>query len=148
LITGFFHPEAVKEIDRQFSGEAVIKEYNIIINGSDLSGYFIVIHAAKQGKNFLIIDERTSPGYEIMVKRKLWLNKEGINQFNTELMQLFSLHGEKQELHNEKGTGPNGSLFDVELLLFAGSIRKGMLRNLLLNKFHVLLITEVWYCFR
>ncbi|MFO8233840.1 MAG: FAD-dependent oxidoreductase [Bacteroidales bacterium] len=144
LTPGFFHPKAVKEeIDRQFSGKPSIEEYDIVINGAGLSGYFAAIHAAKQGKNVLIVDKRTSPGYEITAKRKLWLNKEGINQFNSELTQLFFPQDEKQEIHNDSGTGPNGSLFGDELLLFAGSIRKGLLRNLLLNKVHVLLMTDV-----
>ncbi|MFW5944984.1 MAG: FAD-dependent oxidoreductase [Bacteroidota bacterium] len=144
LTPGSFYPKAVKEeIDRQFSGKASLDEYDIVINGAGLSGYFAAIHAAKQGKNVLVVDKRTSPGYEITAKRKLWLNKKGIDQFDSELTQLFFPKDEKQEMHNKSGSGPNGSLFDDELLLFAGSIRKGMLRNLLLNKVHVLLMTDV-----
>ncbi|MBS3772339.1 MAG: FAD-dependent oxidoreductase, partial [Bacteroidales bacterium] len=120
LTPGYFYPKAVKEeIDRQFSGKPSIEEYDIVINGAGLSGYFAAIHAAKQGKNVLVVDKRTSPGYEITAKRKLWLNKKGIDQFDSELTQLFFPKDEKQEIHNKSGSGPNGSLFDDELLLFA-----------------------------
>ncbi len=143
LTPGCLNEQIKKEIGRQFSGQKDFDAYDMVINGAGLSGYFAAIYAAQQGKRVLVVDKRTSPGYEITAKRKLWLNSDGLDRFTPELKQLFFPENEKVEIHNDSGSGPNGSQFGDELLLFAGSIRKGMLRNLLVHKVHVLLMTEV-----
>ncbi len=140
---GFLNFQLLSEINEQFSGKNQFDEYDIIINGAGLSGYFAALTAAKQGKKILIVDKRTSPGFEITAKKKLWLKADGLDLFTPEMTQLFFPTDEKPEVHNSSGKGPNGSLFGDELLLFAGSIRKGMVRNLLLNQVHLLLMTDV-----
>lgn len=132
-----------KEIGRQFSGKKDFEEYDIVINGAGLSGYFAAIYAAQQGKRVLVVEKRTSPGYEIAAKRRLWLESEGLDQFTPGLTQLFFPENETAEIYRDGGSGPTGSLFGDELLLFAGSIRKGMLRNLLVHQVHILLMTDV-----
>ena len=45
-----------KEIMPQFTGESAVDEYDVIINGAGLAGYFAAIEAANQGKSVLIVD--------------------------------------------------------------------------------------------
>ncbi|HYH57083.1 MAG TPA: FAD-dependent oxidoreductase, partial [Anseongella sp.] len=143
LAPGLLNTQAMAEINRQFSGESDFDEYDLVVNGAGLSGYFAAVHAAQKGKKVLIVDKRTSPGYDIAAKSKLWLGAEGVEDLRPELLRLFLPDGEKQEMKNTAGTGPGGSRFGDEILLFSGSLRKGLLRNLLVNKVHVLLMTDV-----
>lgn len=131
------------EINRQFSGDPAFSSYDLIINGAGLSGYFAAVHAAKLGKKVLVIEKRTSPGFEITAKKKLWLGKSGFEKWNGELINLFFNPEELTEIHTTSGTGKYKSEFGDELLLFSGSVRKTMLRNLLVNEVHVLLMTDV-----
>ncbi|WP_236980988.1 FAD-dependent oxidoreductase [Membranihabitans maritimus] len=140
---GLINERIFQEINRQFLGKGDFNEYDLIINGAGLAGYFAAVEASKKGKKVLVVDKRTSPGYDIWAKKKLWLGSSGVDQFDDDLNQLFFPEGELQEILHSSDNGPNGSLFDDELALFAGSIRKGILRNLLLNKVHVLLMTDV-----
>jgi len=140
---GFISYLLEKEINSQFSNDATIDQYDLVINGAGLSGYFAAIEASKQGKSVLLVEKRTSPGYEITAKRKLWIGTEGFDSLSKELKRMLLPDGEKDEIFNGEGSGVNGSEFDDELLLFAGSIKKGMLRNLLQQKIHILLMTDV-----
>lgn len=143
IAPGFINTQAFAEINQQFSGKDTFDEYDVVINGAGLSGYFAAIHAAKRGKKVLIVEKRTSPGFDMAAKGKLWLGVEGIDNLRTDLAQLFFPSEEKQEAKNKGGKGPGESQYGDELLLFSGSIRKGLLRNLLANKVHVLLMTDV-----
>jgi len=144
LITpGILNLQACSEINNQFSGGVTFNEYDVVINGAGLAGYFAAVHAAKKGKKVLIVDKRTFPGYEITAKRKLWLGEDGIKDFRTDLMQLFLPGDERHEIGNLKADEPGISRFGDEVLLFAGSVKKEMLRSLLINKIHILLMTDV-----
>lgn len=144
LITpGLLNRQAFAEINRQFSGKADFDAYDIVINGAGLGGYFAAMEASRQNKRVLVVERRTSPGYDVFAKGKLWIGATGVEKFTTELNQLFFPEGERQEMKNTGGRGPGRSQFDDEVLLFSGSIRKGLLRNLLINKVHVLLMTDV-----
>lgn len=134
---------ALLEINQQFSGSPSFEQYDLVINGAGLAGYFAALSAAKSGKRVLVVEKRTSPGYEISAKKKLWLGSEGLDNLPQELIQLFLPEGEVQEINNSGGSGINSSIFGDEILLFSGSIRKGMLRNLLINNVHVLLMTDI-----
>src|SRR5690606_24149664 len=143
LAPGMFNMQAMAEINRQFSGKSNFDEYDVVINGAGLSGYFAAVHAAKKGKKVLIVDKRTSPGYEIAAKGKLWMGAEGVNDLRPDLVSLFFPGQEEQEIKNQGGKGLGKSQFGDELLLFSGSVRKGLLRNLLVNEVHVFLMTDV-----
>ena len=143
LAPGLFNMQAMAEINRQFSGKSNFEEYDIVINGAGLAGYFAAVHAAEKGKKVLIVEKRTSPGYEIAAKGKLWMGAEGLKDFRLELATLFFPEEEKQEAKNSTGNGDGPDRYGDEMLLFSGSIRKGMLRNLLMSKVHVLLMTDV-----
>lgn len=143
MTSGLLDSKAFAEINRQFSGKADFDAYDVVINGAGLSGYFAALEAAKQNKKVLVVERRTSPGFEIAAKGKLWLDVNGLDKFNAELVQLFFPEGERQEMKNTGGKGPGSSQFGEDALLFSGSIRKGLLRNLLINKVHVLLMTDV-----
>ncbi len=143
MAPGFLNFKLLSEINEQFSGNNRLDEYDLVINGAGLSGYFAAIEATKKGMNVLIVDKRPFPGFEITAKRKLWLGVDGLDQFDTDMTNLFFPEQEKHEIFREGGQGPNNSGFGEELLLFAGSLKKGLLRNLLLNKVHILLMTDV-----
>lgn len=143
MTPGLMNARVLEEINSQFSAQASFDEYDIVVNGAGLAGYFAAMHASKQGKKVLIVDKRTSPGYDIAAKNKLWLGAEGFDDFRPELQQLFLPSDEKQESQKTGGKGYGNSLFGDEVLLFSGSIRKGLLRNLLVNKVHILLMTDV-----
>ncbi len=139
-VPGLMNFRIRNEIMPQFSGETAVDEYDIIINGAGLAGYFAAIEAANQGKSVLVVEKRTSPGFEITAKHKLWLNTEGLDALTDEVQQLLTPEAEAQEILYDEA---KGSVIGNELLLLNGTIRKGMLRNLLVNKVHVLLMTEV-----
>ncbi len=140
---GLVNLQAMAEINRQFSGNSSFAAYDLVVNGAGLSGYFAAVHAAQQGKKVLIVEKRTSPGYEMAAKGKLWMGAEGFDNFRPELKQLFLPSDEKQERKKSGGKGYGESQYGDEVLLFSGSVRKGLLRNLLVNKVHVLLMTDV-----
>ncbi|HLT08184.1 MAG TPA: FAD-dependent oxidoreductase [Cyclobacteriaceae bacterium] len=144
LAPGMFNMQATAEINRQFSGKADFDEYDLVVNGAGLAGYFAAVHAAKKGKKVLLVDKRTSPGYEISAKRRLWLGAEGAERFRPELADLFLPEDESREMKNSSGRGIRNSQFGDEILLFSGSVRKSLMRNLLVNKVDVLLMTDVW----
>lgn len=135
--------QSFAEIGRQFSGVKDTGAYDLIINGAGLAGYFAAIEAAKQGKRVLIIEKRTSPGYDIWAKGKLWIHKEGTEKWNQDLTDTFLPKEELQEVENKQGQGIGNSVFGDDLLLFNGSVRKALLKNLLQKKVDVLLMTDV-----
>jgi ribulose 1,5-bisphosphate synthetase/thiazole synthase len=143
LSPGLFSFEAFAEINKQFIGDADFDEYDLVINGGGLSGYFAAIKAANKGLKVLIIEKRSSLGFEITAKRRLWIETDGLKNWDDELLKMFLPEGELREIFNENGSGPNGSIFEDELLLFAGTVKKALLRNLLVNKVHILLMTDV-----
>jgi len=118
--------------------------YDLIINGAGLNGFFTALEATKRNLKVLIVDKRTSPGYDIAAKRKLWLQTNGIEKWDESLLDLFFPEGELEEMFDkELFDAPRNSRAGDELLLFAGSLKKGMLRSLLINKVDVLLMTDV-----
>ena len=135
--------QAFADISRQFSNKNAINSYDLIINGAGLAGYFAAIEAIRMGKKVLIIEKRTSPGFEIWAKGKLWIDQKGTEKWNQDLINLFLPESEQPEIENKKGSGLKSSQFGNELLLLNGSIRKGMVRTLLQNKVDVLLMTDV-----
>lgn len=145
IAPGFMNFQVLLEINNQFSSVNSVDEdeYDVIINGAGLSGYFAAMRAAEKGLKVLVVEKRPALGFEITAKRKLWLGDEGLDSWDATLKNLFFPEQEVREIFREGGSGPNNSRFGNELLLFAGSLKKGMLRNLLVSKVHVLLMTDV-----
>ena len=143
LTPGVFNYQALAEINRQFTEYPQFEEYDLVINGAGLRGYFTAISAVKKGLKVLITDKRTSPGYEIAAKHRLWIGKNGLEKWDSDLLDLFFPDQEKAEIGRAGGEGPDKSLFGDELLILSGTVKKGMLRNLLVNGVHVLLMTEI-----
>lgn len=139
---GFMNKELYQEINHQFITNQSIESYDVVINGAGFGGYFAAIQAAKQGKSVLVVEKRASPGYEVTAKHRLWVNTEGLGDLSAEHKELFFPEAEKKEVFNKSGAGINNSVFGNDAMLFNGTVRKGLLRNLLVNKVHVLLMTD------
>jgi ribulose 1,5-bisphosphate synthetase/thiazole synthase len=142
LTNSLLSQQAMGEISQQFNGQNPVETYDIVINGAGLSGYFAALHAASKGKKVLLVEKRSSPGYELAAKSKLWLGAEGFDQLRPDLQALLLPEQEQQEIKNSKTTGKEKSRLGNEIALFKGSIRKGMVRNLLLGKVDLLLMTD------
>src|SRR5690606_12218491 len=112
-------------------------------NGAGFAGYFAAIHAARKGLKVLIVEKRSSPGYDLSAKSRLWIGAEGFEKLPDELMDLLLPAQEINEIKNPKGEGKQKSRLGNEIALFKGSIRKGLLRNLMLAKVDTLLMTDV-----
>lgn len=139
----FSYAEAMAEMSDSFKQTTAETGYDLIINGAGLAGCFAAIEATKQGLKVLIIDKRTSPGFELTAKRRLWIKTSGHERFPKELVDLFFPEGEKNEIFNTRLQAPFNSSVGEKTLLFAGSIKKGLLRSLLVNKVDVLLMSDI-----
>lgn len=141
LAPGLLGASARAEINRQFTGNPDFEAYDLLIHGGGLSGYFAAMAASKSGKKVLLVERRSALGYELTAKSRFFLDKNGSAQFGSELQQLFAPDGEKLEVHNKKVTSQ--STLGDDLVLMAGSLKKGLLRNALVNKIDVMLMTDV-----
>src|SRR5690554_1889499 len=77
MAPGLLSAQLRKEVEAQFTGGAQISEYDVVINGAGLAGYFAAMAAAKKGLKVLIAEKRSFPGFDITAKRKLWLERKG-----------------------------------------------------------------------
>ncbi len=141
MAPGLLGAGARAEINRQFSGSPGFETYDLLVNGGGLAGYFAAMDAARSGKRVLLVERRSALGFDLTAKGRLYLGKEGLDKFSPELRQLFIPEGEKPEIHN-KNAGADSIIGD-ELGLLAGSLKKGLLRNLLVSRIDVLLMTDV-----
>ncbi len=141
LAPGLLGASARAEINRQFSGNPGFEAYDLLISGGGLAGYFAAMSASKSGKKVLLVERRSALGFDLTAKSRFYLGKEGFGKFSPELRQLLSPEGEKTEVHHTKAS-PDGIIGD-ELGLMAGSLKKGLLRNMLVSKVDLLLMTDV-----
>jgi len=142
--SNFTFANAMEETSESFKNLRDNNTYDLIINGAGLSGFFTALEAVKKNLKVLVLDKRTSPGYDIVAKRKLWLQSDGIEKWDDNLLDLFFPEGELAEMFNkELLDAPRNSRADNEMLLFAGSLKKGMLRTLLVNNVDVFLMNDV-----
>lgn len=139
----FAFADALSETREVFRKITPVSSYDVIVNGAGLGGFFIALEAAKKGLKVLIVDKRTSPGFDIAAKRKLWLSTDGMELWDKNLFDLFFPVDEQVECLNDALESPRKSRAGDELILFAGSVKKGMLRSLLVNKVDVLLMNDV-----
>lgn len=139
----FSYTQAMEETSRSFEHTTGHDCYDLVINGAGLSGCFAAIEASRQGLKVLVTDKRTSPGFEITAKRKLWINTPGYEKWPATLACLFFPEGEKKEIFNPYLRPPYNSTIGNETLLFAGSIKKGLLRTLLAHHVDLLLMTDI-----
>ena len=116
--------------------------YDLVINGSGIAGCFAALEASRMGLKVLILDKRTYPGYEMTAKRRLWFDIKGVQSFHSDYLDLFLPEAESGEVEY-KGDFPRNSRFGDEVNFFAGSIKKGLLRNLLINNIHIMFMTDV-----
>ena len=116
--------------------------YDLVINGCGIAGCFAALEASRKGLKVLILDKRTYPGFEMTAKRRLWLDIKGAQSFHNDFLDLFLPDAESGEVEY-KGDIPRNSRFGDEVIFFAGSIKKGLLRNLLVNNIHVMFMTDV-----
>ena len=135
--------EAFDEIKISESPKGKEGAYDLIVDGAGMGGFYIALEAARQGMKVLVTDKRTSPGYDIAAKRRLWLSSEGIEDWDKATLDLFFPVDERDEMFNTTLGNPRRSRHRNEMLLFAGSLKKGMLRTLLLNGVDILLMTDI-----
>ncbi len=117
--------------------------YDVVINGASLNGYYVAMEAAGQGMKVLLLDKRTSPGYDVAAKRRLWLKDNGVDKWNKATLDLFFPVEEQEENWNNLLLSPRRSRSQDELILFAGSLKKKMMKNLLDQDVDVLLMNDV-----
>ena len=141
LAPGLLGNAARAEIQRQFGDKPDFESYDLLINGGGLAGYFAALSAVKTGKKVLLVERRSALGYDLTAKSRFYLKTDGYSNFPADLKQLLAPEGEKGEVHNKKA-GADGIIGD-ELGLMAGSLKKGLLRNLLVNQVDLLLMTDV-----
>ncbi len=55
IAPGCLNGKILAEINQQFSGKSDFDQYDLVINGAGLVGYFAAIIAAKEGKKVLIL---------------------------------------------------------------------------------------------
>jgi len=134
---------AMADIDRQFTGEADFDSYNMVINGGGFSGYFLALQAAQSGKRVLLVEKRSSLGYELTAKSRFWLGTKGLNNLPEDVSRLLWTDAEIPEVHATDGTGAGKGIFGDELALMAGTVKKGLLANILAQKIDTLLMTDV-----
>lgn len=69
LLPGFAKARLMAEIERQFDDNIRFEEYDVVINGAGLSGYFAAMEAMKRGLRVLVVEKRPAPGFEIAAKK-------------------------------------------------------------------------------
>lgn len=135
--------KAMADIHRQFTGQADFDRYDVLINGGGLRGYFLALQAAKSGKRVLLVEKRSSLGYELTAKGRFWLGTDGLENLPEDIGSLLWSAGESSEVHTTEGAGPGKGVFGNELALMAGTLKKGLLANVLAQKVDTLLMTDV-----
>ena len=136
------YSEVLSELADAFAGTPH-GTYDVVIHTAGLSGFFMALEASRKGLKVLVVDKRTSPGFDIAAKRKLWLGSEGFDKWSDDLIDLFFPAGELPEIGDEHMQGKYKSEYKERLLLFGGSLKKGMLHSLLANQVDVLLMTDI-----
>ncbi len=131
------------EINRPFTGGLGFDTYDVLVNGGGIRGYFAALAAKNAGKKVLLVERRSALGYEFVAKGRFWLGNEGLQQLPEDLLGLFMPEGEAGEVHSSGGVGPGHAVFGDYLTFMAGSLKKGLLRNLLVKEVDVLLMTDV-----
>jgi len=142
LTSSILGEQAMAEIGRQFDGKNAAGHYDIVINGAGLSGYFAALYASSKGKKVLIVEKRSSPGFELAAKSRLWMKAQGFDTLRPDLQDLLLPEQELPEIKHTKSTGKGKSQLGDHIALFKGSIRKGMVRNLLIGKVDMLLMAD------
>jgi len=135
--------KAMSDIQRQFIGQADFETYDILINGGGFRGYFAALQAAKSGKRVLLVEKRSSLGYELTAKSRFWLGTKGIEGLPEDISDLLWSAMESPEVHATDGSGASKGIFGDELSLMAGTLKKSLLANILAHKVDTLLMTDV-----
>src|SRR3546814_5517731 len=107
--------QAMSDIQRQFSGQANFDTYDVVINGGGLYGYFAALQAAKSGQKVLLVERRSSLGYELTAKSRYWLGTRGLEELPQDTSKLFWSAGEASEVHTTDGGGAGKGVFGDEL---------------------------------
>ena len=135
--------KAMADIQRQFTGQADFDTYDVLINGGGLRGYFMAVEAAKSGKRVLLVERRSSLGYELTAKSRFWLGTAGLEKLPEDIHRVLWSDEEVSEVHTTEGTGAGKAVFGDELSMMAGTLKKRLLANILAHKVDTLLMTDV-----
>src|SRR5690606_36479460 len=135
--------KAMADIQRQFTGQADFDTYDVLINGGGLRGYFVAVEAAKSGKRVLLVERRSSLGYELTAKSRFWLGTAGLEKLPEDIHSVLWSDEEVSEVHTTEGTGAGKAVFGDELSMMAGTLKKRLLANILAHKVDTLLMTDV-----
>ena len=74
----FAFADALTETQEVFRRADPVSSYDMIINGAGLCGFFITLEAVKKGLKVLIVDKRTSPGFDIAAKENFGYQLKGL----------------------------------------------------------------------
>lgn len=138
------YAEAISEFADIYKDIDHAEGYDLVVNGGGISGCFVALEAARKGFKVLLLDKRTALGFDITAKRKLWIKTNGCEKWSEDLFDLFIPQAEKDEVFNNELAGYRSSCHKDEILLFAGSVKKGLLRTMLVNKVDVMLMTDAF----
>lgn len=140
---GVMHRQLMDEINYQFNNSEQITEYDLVVYGAGLQGFYLALEAKKKGKNVLIVDRHAFPGFDLTASKRLWIEHTGYEKADAATRSIFFPDGESVEISADIGKDAAKSRYESEHMLFAGSLRKTLLKSLLEHKVHVLLMTDL-----
>ena len=79
LSRNFTYADVKKETSRLFSTDAE-RGYDVVINSTGLAGAFMALSASQKGLRVLLVDRRTSVGWDMVDRFNLSLDKNGFEK--------------------------------------------------------------------
>ncbi|MBE6411176.1 MAG: FAD-dependent oxidoreductase [Opitutales bacterium] len=147
LSQNFTYADVKKETSRLFSLDAE-RGYDVVINSTGLAGAFMALSASQKGLRVLLVDRRTSVGWEMVERFNLSLDKNGFENWGDDMKKIFFPDDEKLDIDNKNLTGECNSELGDKVVFLGGSINKSLSRSLVMNGVDVLFMADVFGVFK